>query len=91
MVLENELLEAEVSLEGDVVLQVGGGEHVPVQHEGLAGHELHELLAEVPHQPLLQQGHHQAALRGKVKTSNSFLQAKSSRVWLSTVVFGRVW
>ena len=53
MVLENELLEAEVSLEGDVVLQVGGGECVPVQYEGLTGHELHQPLAEVPHQPLL--------------------------------------
>ena len=54
MVLENELLEAEVTLEGDVVLQVGGGKCVPVQDEGLAGHELHELFAEVPHQPLLE-------------------------------------
>ena len=54
MVLENEFLEAEVSLEGDVVLQVGGGEYIPVQYEGLAGHELHEALAEVPYQPLLQ-------------------------------------
>ena len=53
MVLENELLEAEVSLERDVVLQVRGGKCVPVQYEGLAGHELHESLAEVPHQPLL--------------------------------------
>ena len=53
MVLENEFLEAEVSLEGNVVLQVGGGEYIPVQYEGLAGHELHEPLAEVPHQPLL--------------------------------------
>ena len=50
---KNELLEAKVGLEGDVVLQVGGGEHIPVQNEGLAGHELHEPLAEVPHQPLL--------------------------------------
>ena len=54
MVLENELLEAEVTLEGDVVLQVRGGECVPVQDEGLTGHELHELFAEVPHQPLLE-------------------------------------
>ena len=54
MVLENELLEAEVTLEGDVVLQVGGGECVPVQDEGLAGHQLHQSLAEVPHQPLLE-------------------------------------
>ena len=53
MVLENEFLEAEVSLEGNVVLQVGQGEYIPVQYEGLAGHELHEPLAEVPHQPLL--------------------------------------
>ena len=49
VVLENELLEAEVSLEGDVVLQVRGGECVLVQDEGLAGHELHKPLAEVPH------------------------------------------
>ena len=48
-IFEDELLEAEVSLEGDVVLQVGGGEHISVQYEGLAGHELHEPLAEVPH------------------------------------------
>ena len=53
MVLEDEILKAEVDLEGDVVLQVGGGDHIPVQYEGLAGHELHEPLAEVPHQPLL--------------------------------------
>ena len=58
MVLENELLEAEVSLEGDVVLHVRGGKCVPMQDEGLAGHELHEPLAKVPHQPLLEQGHH---------------------------------
>ena len=43
-----------MSLEGDVVLQVGGGKCVLVQYEGLAGHELHESLAEVPHKPLLQ-------------------------------------
>ena len=54
MVLENEFLEAEVSLEGEVVLQVGGGECVSVQYESLAGHELHEPLAEIPNQPLLQ-------------------------------------
>ena len=53
MVLEDELLEAEVSLEQDVVLQVRGGECVPVQYESLAGHELHKPFAEVPHQPLL--------------------------------------
>ena len=41
-------------VEGDIVLQIGGGECVPVQCEGLAGHELHESLAEVPHKPLLQ-------------------------------------
>ena len=60
VILEDELLEAEVSLEGDVVLQVGGGDHIPAQYEGLAGHELHEPLAEVPYQPLLEQGHNQA-------------------------------
>ena len=54
MVLEDEFLEAEVGLEGDVVFKVGGREYIPVQYEGLAGHELHEALAEVPHQPLLQ-------------------------------------
>ena len=85
MVLKDELLEAEVSLEGDVILQVGGGENILVQHEGLAGHELHESLAEVPHQPLLEQGHHQAALQGKVKTSNSFLYRQKA------VEYGRVW
>ena len=53
VVLEDELLEAEVGLEGEVVLQVGGGDHIPIQYEGLAGHELHEPFAEVPHQPLL--------------------------------------
>ena len=54
MVLQDDLLEAEVGMEGDIVLQVGGGEHVSVQYEGFTGHELHNLLAEVPHQPLLQ-------------------------------------
>ena len=49
VVLENEFLEAKVSLGGEVVLQVGGRECVLVQYEGLAGHELHEPLAEVPH------------------------------------------
>ena len=53
VILEDELLEAEVSLEGDVVLQVGGGEYIPVQYESLAGHELHEPLAKILHQPLL--------------------------------------
>ena len=53
VVLEDELLEAEVRLEGEVVLQVGGGEYIPVQYKGLAGHELHKPLAEVPNQPLL--------------------------------------
>ena len=53
MVLKNELLEAKVSLEGDVVIQVGGGECIPMQYESLAGHELHDPFAEVPHQPLL--------------------------------------
>ena len=53
VVLEDELLETKVSLEGEVVLQVRGGKSVPIQHEGLAGHELHEPFAEVPHQPLL--------------------------------------
>ena len=43
-----------MSLEGDIVLQVRAGECVPVKDEGLAGHELHESLAEVPHKPLLQ-------------------------------------
>ena len=52
--LKNEFLEAKVSLEGEIVLQVGGGECVPVQYEGLAGHELHQPFTEVPHQPLLQ-------------------------------------
>ena len=54
VVLEDELLEAKVSLEGEVVLKVGGGDHIPVVYEGLAGHELHEPFTEVPHQPLLQ-------------------------------------
>lgn len=54
VVLEDELLEAKVSLEKDVVLQVGRGESVPIQYEALAGHELHEPLAEVSYQPLLQ-------------------------------------
>ena len=58
IVLEYELLEAKVGLEGDVVLQVGGGEHILVQYEGLAGHQLHEALAEISYQPLLKQGHH---------------------------------
>ena len=49
MVLKNELFEAEVSLKGEVVLQVGGGKCVPVQYEGLAGHQLHESFTEVPH------------------------------------------
>ena len=62
VVLENEFLEAEVDLEGEVVLQVGGGECIPVQYEGLSGHELHESLAEVPHHPLLEQGYYQAFL-----------------------------
>ena len=53
VILKDELLEAEVSLEGNVVLQVGGGEYIPVQYESLAGHQLHEPLAEVLHQPLL--------------------------------------
>ena len=54
MVLENELFEAEVGLEGDVVLKIGGGKCFLIEYEGLAGHELHEPLAEVSHQPLLQ-------------------------------------
>ena len=85
VILEDELLEAEVSLEGDVVLQVGGGERVPVQREGFAGHELHESLAEVPDKPLLQEGHHQAPLWGQVQSSNSILYDKSM------VQYGGVW
>ena len=49
MVLENEFLEAEVSLKGEVVLQVGGGKCVSVQDEGLTGHQLHEPFTKVPH------------------------------------------
>ena len=30
VVLQDDLLEAEVGMEGDIVLQVGGGEHVPI-------------------------------------------------------------
>ena len=45
VILEDELLEAEVGVEGEVVLQVGRGECVPVQNEGLTGHELHKPLA----------------------------------------------
>ena len=52
-VLKDELLEAKVSLEGNVVFQVGGGECIPMQYEGLAGHKLHKPFAEIPHQPLL--------------------------------------
>ena len=54
MVLQDELLEAEVDLEGNVVLQVGGWEQTSIEYKGLAGHQLHEALAEVSHQPLLQ-------------------------------------
>ena len=54
VVLQDDLLEAEVGMEGDIVLQVGGGEHVPIQYEGLTGHELHKPFAEMPYQPLLQ-------------------------------------
>ena len=54
VVVQDDLLEAEVGMEGDIVLQVGGGEHVPIQYEGLAGHELHKPFAEMPYQPLLQ-------------------------------------
>ena len=57
-IFDNELLKVEVSLEGDVVLQVRGGKCIPIEYEGLAGHQLHELFAEVPHKPLLEQGHH---------------------------------
>ena len=80
VVLEDELLEAKVCMEGEVVRQVRGGECVPVQYEGLAGHELHELLAEVPDKPLLQEGHHQAPLWGQVQSSNSFLQVYD-KIW----------
>ena len=62
MILEDELLEAEVGLKGDVVLQVGGGKCIPIQYKGLAGHELHKPLAKVSYQPLLQQRHNQATL-----------------------------
>ena len=77
-------------VEGDVVLQVGGGEHVPVQCEGLTGHELHEPLAEVPDKPLLQEGHHQAPFRGQVQPRDSFLQVHD-KIWQSMVEYGRIW
>ena len=57
-IFDNELLKIEVSLEGEVVLQVGGGKCISIEYEGLAGHQLHEVFAEVPHKPLLEQGHH---------------------------------
>ena len=45
--LFNEILETEMRVKGKVVLQVGGGKHIPVYCEGFAGHELHELFAEI--------------------------------------------
>ena len=63
VILENEFLEAEVGVEGEVVLQVGGGNHIPVQRESLTGHELHKSLTEMPHQPLLQESNHQASFQ----------------------------
>ena len=53
-IFDNELLKIEVSLEGEVVLQVGGGKCISIEYEGLAGHQLHEVFAEVPHKPLLE-------------------------------------
>ena len=41
VVLQDELLEAEVDLEGNVVLQVGGWEQTSIEYKGLAGHQLH--------------------------------------------------
>jgi len=54
VVLKDEFLEAEVSLEREVVHKVGGWKYVSIMHEGFAGHQLHKPLAEVSHEPLLQ-------------------------------------
>ena len=61
LILMNKLLKAEVGVEWEVVLQVGGGYHIPVQRESFTGHELHKTLTEVPNQPLLQESNYQAS------------------------------
>ena len=69
VILKNELLEAEVGVEWEVVLQVGGGYRIPVQRESFTGHELHKTLTEVPNQPLLQESNHQASFQRQLSSS----------------------
>ena len=69
VILKNELLEVEVGVEGEVVLQVGGGDRIPVQRESFTGHELHKTLTEVPNQPLLQESNYQASFQRQLSSS----------------------
>ena len=63
----DQLFEAEVILITEIVEDVGEGNLIPVEDERLRGHQLHQLLAEVPHEPLLEERDDHASFRTQVK------------------------
>ena len=63
MIYSNEISEGEMSLESQVVLEIGGRYLGTVFSESLRCHELHHAFCEVAYQPLLYQLHHKTTLQ----------------------------
>ena len=69
-VIPDQNLERKVGVMLEVVDEVGGVHLHPVDGECLWGHELHEMLAQMPDQPLDTQCQHHATFRGQSHNRN---------------------
>ena len=59
----NQFFETEMRLVCKVVLQIGVRYLVAMKNQCFRSHELHQLLTEVPHQPLLKDSNHHTHTR----------------------------